>query len=63
MDKPEAFGVIWVDLMLGPLSLKKQNATDAIAAAVSIRERGAGKVEDVRAIRLPEGSNEIEYLD
>lgn len=63
MDKPEAFGVIWDDIMLGPLSLKKNNATDAIAAAASIRERGVGKVENVRAVRVREGSDELEYLD
>lgn len=60
--KPEVFGVVWRDLMLGDLSLPKASAAEAIEAARGIRERGAGKVEDVRAVRVPPGSDELETL-
>lgn len=63
MNKPEAFGVIWDDLLLGPLSLKKDNAADAIEAAIRIREKGEGKVENVRAVHVRAGSDSLEYLD
>lgn len=62
-DKPEAFGVIWYDLMLGTLSLAKPSAREAIEAARSIRAKGAGKVVNVRAVRVPAGRDTLETLD
>jgi len=60
---PELFGVIWTDNALGPLSLVKPNAADAIASARDIRAKGAGKVSNVRAVRIPAGENRFIDLD
>ncbi|MGX7874401.1 hypothetical protein ACVDG5_018065 [Mesorhizobium sp. ORM6] len=62
MSKAEVFGVIWNDLALGPLTLTKPDKASAIAAAESIRAKGAGKVENVQAVRVAAGSDTIEYL-
>lgn len=59
MNKHEAFGVIWRDLMLGDLSLATKTAAEAIEAAHSMRAKGAGKITDVRAVRVPAGSDEL----
>lgn len=61
-DKVEIFGVVWVDNMLGPLSLTKLNAPSAIEAARGIRERGVDKVRDVRAVHVAAGSDKMEIL-
>lgn len=61
--KPETFGVIWTDLLLGPLSFPKPNAASAIEAAASMRKKGRGKIKDCHAVRLSENSDTLEYLD
>lgn len=58
-NKPEVFGVVWVDTMLGPLSLAKASAADAIESARSIRARGADKVRNVRAVHVPAGADTL----
>lgn len=50
--KPEIFAVIWLDAMLGRLSLHRDSATAAIELAQSIRVRGGDKVAKVRAVHL-----------
>jgi hypothetical protein len=61
--KQEVFGVIWTDKMLGPLTLTKPDAESAIAAACSMRERGADKIDNCRAVRVAAGTDAIQYLD
>ncbi|RWP69525.1 hypothetical protein [Mesorhizobium sp.] len=63
MEKSEVFGVIWTDRALGHLTLTKPDKESALVSAASIRTRGAEKVENVRAVRVPAGSDEIEYLE
>lgn len=61
--KPEAFGVVWIDNLLGPLSLSKPDAVSAILAARSMRKRGADKIRDCRAVRVAAGSDTLETLE
>lgn len=61
--KPEIFAVVWVDRMLGNLTLHKDDRAAAIEAAASIRERGAGKVDHVHAVHIAAGSDSLAYLD
>lgn len=61
--KSEVFGVVWVDNMLGPLSLAKPDAQSAIAAARSMRLKGADKIRDCRAVRVAAGSDILETLE
>lgn len=61
--REEIFAVIWIDHMLGLLTLRKPDARQALEAAGRIRHDGAGKVRDVHAVRLPAESDDIEYLD
>lgn len=63
MTKAEVFGVVWIDNMLGPLTLSKPNAQSAIATARDMRKRGADKIRDCRAVRVAAGSDTIEVLD
>ncbi len=63
MSKREVFAVIWADKMLGHLSLEKPDAESAIASAQSIRTKGEGKVENVRAVHIAEGSDVLVTLD
>lgn len=59
----EVFGVIWVDNALGPLTLPKPSASEAIRTAAAMREKGADKIRDCRAVHVAQGSEVIEYLD
>ena len=52
LDKPEVFAVIWVDTLVGPLSLHKSDAQSAIDSA-----KGADKVSHVRAVHVPAGKD------
>lgn len=61
--KPEVFAVIWTDRALGHLSLIKTDAQSAITSAQGIRAKGAGKVENVRALHIAQGSDTLETLD
>ena len=61
--KPEIFAVIWHDNMLGPLTLHKPDAQSAIAAARSMRERGADKITNCRAVHLAADSDTLENLE
>lgn len=61
--RPEVFGVVWVDLLLGPLTLVKPDAQSAIAAARSMREKGEGKIRDCRAVRVAADSDVLETLE
>lgn len=63
MEKAEVFGVTWTDRVLGHLSLSKPDKESALAAAASIRTRGEDKVENVRAVHVPAGADEIGYLE
>ena len=63
LNQPEVFGVVWVDNMLGPLTLVKPNAAEAISSARSIRAKGAGKVSNVRAVHVAAGSSTLTELD
>lgn len=63
VEKPEAFGVVWVDLLLGPLTLVKPDADSAIETARKIQAKGADMVRDVRAVHVPAGSDVPIYLD
>lgn len=63
MSKPEVFGVIWIDLMLGPLSLRKSSAEEALEASARIRSKADGKVEQVHAVHVEEDSDCLIYLD
>lgn len=62
-DKPEVFAVIWLDAVLGPLSLPAADAPEAVEKAAGIRARGASLVRDVRAVRIPPGLDTLETLD
>jgi hypothetical protein len=62
MTKAEVYGVIWIDNMLGPLTLTKPDAQSAISAATSMRERGADKIRDCRAVRVARGSDVLETI-
>lgn len=62
-SKPEVFGVVWVDNMLGPLTLTKPDAASAIAAARSMRLKGADKIRDCRAVRVAADSDVLETLE
>lgn len=61
-DKPEIFAVVWIDTLLGPLSLHKPDAAAALTAAASIREKGGSKVQHVRAVHIPAGLDELRDL-
>jgi hypothetical protein len=63
MEKPEVFGVVWIDNMLGPLSLAKPDAQSAINAAREMRHRGADKIRDCRAVRVAAGTDILETLE
>jgi len=63
MTKPEVFGVIWIDNMLGPLSLSKPDAQSAIDAARLMRWHGADKIRDCRAVRVAAGTDILETLE
>lgn len=63
MTKPEVFRVVWFDTMLGPLSLAKPDAQSAINAAREMRQRGADKIRDCRAVRVAAGSDVLETLE
>lgn len=62
MTKTEVFGVAWTDKMLGPLTLKKGTAQEAIDAANGIKAKGAGKVENVRAVKVTATDEVIDLL-
>lgn len=62
-EKQEVFGVIWIDNMLGPLSLAKPDAQSAIATARYMRQRGADKIRDCRAVHVAAGSDILETLE
>lgn len=59
----EVFGVIWIDNMLGPLTLTKPDAKSAIESAKSMREKGADKIKDCHAVHIAQGSDKLVYLD
>lgn len=59
----DIFAVVWIDRLLGLLTLRKPDARQALEAARHIRHHGAGKVRNVHAVRLPAESDDIEYLD
>jgi hypothetical protein len=62
--KPEIFAVIWHDNMLAlTLTLHKPDAQSAIAAARSMRERGADKITRCRAVHLAADSDILENLE
>lgn len=61
-SKPEIFAVIWVDRMVGPLSLHKPNAASAIALAASMAAKGKDKIDHVRAVHIAAGSMVLETL-
>lgn len=63
MQKPEVFGVVWVDNILGPLSLAKLDAQSAIDTARGMRQRGADKIRDCRAVRIAAGTDTLETLE
>lgn len=52
MTKEVIYGVAWFDHAFGLLTLHKPDAESAIASALSIRSKGAGKVSKVRAVRV-----------
>ena len=58
---PEVFGVIWMDFV--PLSLTCPDAATAIKTAARIREKAGDKIRDCRAVRVPQGTVKLEYLD
>lgn len=63
MGSPEVFGVVWHDRMLGiGLTLNRPDAASAVDTAKGISSRGAEKVEAVRAVRVPEGTDTLEVL-
>ncbi len=62
MNKPEAFGVVWIDCLLGPLSLSKPDRETAIKTALEMRQRGGDKIRDCRAVMVAEGSDTLETL-
>jgi len=63
MTKPEIFAVVWVDRVLGPLTLLEKSAAAAIASAQAMRKRGEGKIDDVRAVHVPENKDSLIVLD
>lgn len=63
MSAPEVFAAVWVDRMVGPLHLIKATADEAIEAARRIRDRGVGKVDHVRAVRLTSDDQLIDLLE
>jgi hypothetical protein len=63
MEKKEVFGVVWIDNMLGPLTLRKPTAEAAREAAATMRERGKDMIRDCRAVHIAAGSDKIQYLD
>lgn len=60
--KPEIFAVIWIDNTFGPLSLIKPDAQSAVATARDMRQRGADKIRDCRAVRVAAGTDTLETL-
>lgn len=63
MSKPEVFGIVWIDNTLGPLSLSKPDARSAIETAKAMRERGADKITQCRAVRVAADSDVLETLE
>lgn len=46
------YGVIWIDNMLGPLTLNRDCAESAINTAQSMVQKGEGKIQNVRAVEV-----------
>lgn len=63
MPKAEIFAVVWMDLMVGPLSLIKPNAEAAVADATAMIAKGVGKIEQVRAIKLTADDEIIDLME
>jgi hypothetical protein len=59
----EVFGIIWIDNILGPLSLIKPDAQSAIATAKYMRKHSTDKIRDCRAVRIPAEINKLENLE
>lgn len=59
-SKPECFGVVWLDFI--PLSLNLPDAESAVTYAKDLAERGKGKINRVRAVRVPAGEDVLETL-
>lgn len=63
-DKPEAFGVVWVDLGM-QLSLPADSAEQALAKAAEMRAHSikVGYPTDFQAVHVPAGQDIIVYLE
>lgn len=48
------YGVIWIDNMIGPLTLQKPCAESAINSAQDMVKRGTDKIRSVRAVQVTE---------
>ena len=62
-DTQDIFAVVWIDRLLGPLSLP---AADAQAAKIKAREmhaRGSDKIHSIRAVRHILGRKTLDTLE
>lgn len=60
---PDIFAVVWIDKMVGPLTLKKPSAEEAVAAAKAMIEKAGDKIEQVRAIKLTADDEIIDLME
>lgn len=63
LKEPDIYAVVWVDKMVGPLTLKKPSAEEAVASAKAMIAKGAGKIEQVRAIKLTADNEIIDLME
>ena len=64
MSKAEVFGVVWLDAQLGgmPLTLRKDTEIEAVQTAQSMFAKAGDSLVGLRAVRVAEGSDELETL-
>ena len=62
-DTQDIFAVVWIDRLLGPLSLPAVDAQGAKMKAREIYARGSDKIHSIRAVRHVFGSRTLDTLE
>ena len=62
-DNRDIFAVVWIDRLLGPLSLPAVDAQDAKTKARDLYARGSDKIHSIRAVRHAFGSRTLDTLE
>lgn len=56
------YGIVWLDNLLGPLTLNQPDKESALKTSEDMRIRGAGKISNCRAVEVT-SENKLIYLN